>query len=137
MSVFKLAKEHPLTNAGLDCVYVVEKAELGLRPGDIVFEFPFGRIVDTGMACRREGIIPPAIDLMTVHKEATVARAAHKGRARVGLRPGLREFAGAQRGAGDLAASLQGDEITPIRSRNSRFSTGGIRGSGVLFMSMR
>jgi hypothetical protein len=23
-----------------------------------VFEFPFGRIVDTGMACRRGGIIP-------------------------------------------------------------------------------
>ena len=32
---------------------------------------------------------------------------------------------------------VQGDEITPIRSRNSRFSTRGIRGSGVLFMSMR
>jgi hypothetical protein len=32
---------------------------------------------------------------------------------------------------------IQGDEITPIRSRNSRFSTNGIRGSGVLFMSMR
>jgi hypothetical protein len=32
---------------------------------------------------------------------------------------------------------VQGDEITPIRSRNSRFSTSGIRGSGVLFMSTR
>jgi hypothetical protein len=32
---------------------------------------------------------------------------------------------------------VQGDEITPIRSRNWRFSTSGIRGSGVLFMSMR
>jgi hypothetical protein len=52
--VFKLADEHPLTKAGLRCVYVVEKAELGLRPGDIVFEFPFGRIVDTGMACRSQ-----------------------------------------------------------------------------------
>ena len=80
MSVFKLANEHPLTKAGLHYVYVVEKPELGLRPGDVVFEFPFGRIVDTGMACRREGIIPPAIDLMTVHKEATAARAAHKER---------------------------------------------------------
>jgi hypothetical protein len=58
LRVFKLADEHPLTNAGLRCVRVVEKAELGLRPGDIVFEFPFGRIVDTGMACRRDGIIP-------------------------------------------------------------------------------
>jgi hypothetical protein len=32
---------------------------------------------------------------------------------------------------------VQGDEITPIRSGNSRFSTSGIRGSGVLFMSKR
>jgi hypothetical protein len=27
----------------------MEEAELDLRPGDIVFAFPFGRIVDTGM----------------------------------------------------------------------------------------
>jgi hypothetical protein len=32
---------------------------------------------------------------------------------------------------------VQGDEITPIKSRNLRFSISGIRGSGVLFMSMR
>jgi hypothetical protein len=76
VSVFKLADEHPLTKAGLRCVHVVEKAELVLRLGDIVFEFPFGRIVDTGMACRRDGIIPPGVDLMTIHKEATAARAA-------------------------------------------------------------
>jgi hypothetical protein len=48
----------------------VEKAELGLRPGDIVFEFPSGRIVDTSMECRRDGIIPPEIDIMAIHKEA-------------------------------------------------------------------
>lgn len=77
MPVFKLADEHPLSKAGLRCVHVVEKAELGLRPGDIVFEFPFGRIVDTGMACRRDGIIPPEIDLMTIHREANATRAAH------------------------------------------------------------
>ena len=52
MSVFKLPDEHPLTKAGLRCVHIVEEAELGLRSGDVVFEFPFGRIVDTGMACR-------------------------------------------------------------------------------------
>ena len=46
--------------------------------GDVVFEFPFGRIIDTGMACRRDGIIPPRVDLMEVHKEATAARAARK-----------------------------------------------------------
>ena len=64
MSVFKLADEHPLTKAGLRCLHLVETAERGLRIGDVVFEFPFGRIVDTGMACRREGIIPPGIDLV-------------------------------------------------------------------------
>ena len=71
MSVFKLADDHPLTKAGLRCVHLVETAERGLRVGDLVFEFPFGRIVDTGMACRRDGIVPPGLDLMTVHKEAT------------------------------------------------------------------
>ena len=75
MSVFKLADDHPLTEAGLRYVRLVEN-ELGLRPGGIVFEFPFGRIVDTGMACRRQGIIPPGVDIETVHKEATAARAA-------------------------------------------------------------
>jgi hypothetical protein len=80
MSVFKLANEHPLAKAGLHCIHVVERAELGLRPGDIVFEFPFGRIVDTGMACRRDGVIPPGLDLMTVHKEATAVRAAREER---------------------------------------------------------
>ena len=76
MSVFTLDKEHQLTRAGLRCIHVVEKAELGLRPGDIVFEFPLGHIVDTGMACRRDGIIPPEIDIMTIHKEANATRAA-------------------------------------------------------------
>ena len=84
MSVFKLADDHPLTKAGLRYVHLVETAERGLRPGDVVFEFPFGRIVDTGMACRRDGIIPPGVDLMDVHKEATAARvASEEGRAEV------------------------------------------------------
>ena len=74
--MFKLAKEHSLTKAGLRRVHIVETAELGLRPGDIVFEFPFGRIVDTGMACRHDGIIPPDVDIMTIHKEAAAIRAA-------------------------------------------------------------
>jgi hypothetical protein len=76
MSVFKLADAHPLTKAGLRYVYIVEEAELGLRSGDVVFEFPFGRIVDTGMACRRYGIIPPDVDLLTIQKEAAATRAA-------------------------------------------------------------
>jgi hypothetical protein len=78
MSVFKLADEHPLTKAGLRRVHAVEKVGPGLRPGDIVFEFPFGRIIDTGMACKRDGIIPPGVDLMDVHREATAARKAFK-----------------------------------------------------------
>jgi hypothetical protein len=68
MSVFKLADDHPLIRAGLRRAHLVETAEQGLRPGDIVFEFPFGRIVDTGMACKRDGIVPPGVDLMDVHK---------------------------------------------------------------------
>ena len=76
MSVFELADKHPLTKAGLRCVKIVEKAELGLRPGDVVFEFPYGRIVDTSMACRRYGIIPPDVDLLIIQKDAAAARAA-------------------------------------------------------------
>jgi hypothetical protein len=78
MSVFKLADDHALTKAGLRCVHLVDTAERDLRVGDVVFEFLFGRIVDTGMACRREGIIPSSVDLMEVHKQATAARAAGK-----------------------------------------------------------
>ena len=77
MAVFKLADEHPLTKAGLRRLYLVETAERGLRLGDVVFEFPFGRIIDTGMACRRDGVIPPALDLMSLHKEATAVRSAY------------------------------------------------------------
>ena len=40
MAVFTLDKEDPLTKAGLRFVHVVEKVELGLKPGDVVFEFP-------------------------------------------------------------------------------------------------
>ena len=96
MLMFKLADEHPLTKAGLRCIHVVEKAGLGLRSGDIVFEFPLGHIVDTGMACRRDGIIPPEIDIMTIHKEANATRADcnQKLRKRKGLaRPGLIRYA--------------------------------------------
>ena len=78
MSVFKLADDHPLTKAGLRFVRLVEMAERGLRLGDVVFQFPFGHIIHAGMACRRDGITPPGIDLMDVHKEATAARAARR-----------------------------------------------------------
>jgi hypothetical protein len=75
MSVFTLDKEHPLTKARLRFVHVLEEVELDLKPGDVVFEFPYGRIVDNGMACRRERIIPLGVEIMTVHKEAISARA--------------------------------------------------------------
>ena len=80
MAIFKPGDEHPLTKAGLRRLYLVETAERGLRLGDVVFEFPFGRVIDTGLACRREGIIPPAVDLMSVHKEATAVRSAYAER---------------------------------------------------------
>ena len=49
------------------------------KASDLVMSFsssPFGHIVDTGMACRRYGIIPPDVDVLTIQKEATAARAA-------------------------------------------------------------
>ena len=75
MSVFTLDKDHPLIKAGLRSIHIVQRVELGLKPGDVVFEFPYGRIVDTGMACRRERVIPPGVDIMTIRKEAIAARA--------------------------------------------------------------
>jgi hypothetical protein len=42
MALFTLDEEHPLTKAGLRFVHVVEQVELGLKPGDVVFEFPTG-----------------------------------------------------------------------------------------------
>ena len=92
MAVFKLADEHPLTKAGLRCVHLVETAERGLRPGEIVFEFPFGHIVDTGMACRRYGIIPSGIDILAVHKEATAVRAACNEQGQEVRRPNVLPF---------------------------------------------
>ena len=92
MSMFKLGKEHSLTKAGLRRVQIVETAELGLRPGDIVFEFPFGRIVDTGMACRRDGIIPPDVDILTIHKEAAAIRAACNRKAEEEEQPNVLPF---------------------------------------------
>ena len=53
MSVFTLDKEHPLTKAGLSFVRVVEKAELGFRLGDVVFEFPY--VVLLTMVWRADG----------------------------------------------------------------------------------
>ena len=77
MALFTLDEEHPLTKAGLRVVHVVEQVEPALKPGDVVFEFPYGRIVDTGMACRRERIIPPGVEIMTIHQEAIAARASY------------------------------------------------------------
>jgi hypothetical protein len=92
MSVFTLDKEHPLTKAGLLFVRAVEKAELGLKPGDVVFEFPYGRIVDNGMACRRERIIPPGVEIMTIHKEAIAARASCNRQWQEGKHTNLLQF---------------------------------------------
>jgi hypothetical protein len=49
--------------------------------------YPSVGIVDTGMACRRYGIIPPDIELLTIQKEAAAARAARneQGRAVKGI----------------------------------------------------
>ena len=92
MSVFTLDKEHPLTRAGLRFIHVVEKVELGLKPGDVVFEFPYGRIVDNGMACRREQIIPPGVEIETIHKEAIAARASCNNQRQEGKHMNVLQF---------------------------------------------
>jgi hypothetical protein len=51
-------------------------------------------------------------------------------------RPGRRRRLVAQ-GLVRPAVVIQGDEITPIRLKSARSFIGGIRGSGVLFMSVR
>ena len=85
-------EKHPLTKAGLRFVHVVEQVELGLKPGDVVFEFPYGRIVDTGMACRRERIIPPGVEIMTIHKEAIAARASYNRQGQEGEHRNVLQF---------------------------------------------
>ena len=79
----RLADDHALTKAGLRCVHLVETAEQGLRMGDVRSSSPFGRIVDTGMACRRDGIIPPGVDLMNVHKEVILLPLGQPSRSKV------------------------------------------------------
>ena len=126
MSVFQLANDHPLTKAGLRRVQIVEEAEVGLRPGDIVFEFAFGRIVDTGMACRRDGIIPPGIDLMTIHKEATattgslhLARSRTDSRERLTFQAGGRGIGHCTQGRRPVPRLPQGSH-RPARLRRTR-----------------
>ena len=55
-------------------------------------EFPYGRIVDNGMACRREGIIPPGIEIITIHKEALAARASCNKQGQEGKQINVSQF---------------------------------------------
>ena len=71
-----LAKPLPASRDGRWELATRHRALGLLSLSGVVFEFPFGRIVDTGMACRRYGIIPPGVDILTIAKEAAAVRAA-------------------------------------------------------------
>jgi hypothetical protein len=76
MSITKLHPTHDLTKQGLSHISVVRQLDVGLKPGDIVFHFPHGKMIVTrdenGMLKmpRRENIIPPGVNNGLVFKEA-------------------------------------------------------------------
>ena len=76
MSITKLHADHPLTKAGLEHVRVVRRLEVGAKPGDVVFQFPHGRMVVEATAGgqpkmpRRENAIPAGVNNALVWQEA-------------------------------------------------------------------
>jgi hypothetical protein len=78
MSITKLHPDHPLTKQGLSHISVVRQLDVGVRPGDIVFHFPHGKMVvtrDTNGMLRmpmRDGIIPDGVNNGLVFQEAKI-----------------------------------------------------------------
>jgi hypothetical protein len=76
MSITKLHPDHPLSKAGLQHISVVRQLDVGLKPGDVVFHFPHGKMIVTkdenGMLKmpRRENIIPEGVNNGLVFQEA-------------------------------------------------------------------
>jgi hypothetical protein len=76
MSIHHLHPTHPLTKQGLSHISVVRQLDVGVRPGDIVFHFPHGKMIvsrdDNGMLKmpRRENIIPAGVNNGLVFQEA-------------------------------------------------------------------
>jgi hypothetical protein len=76
MSITKLHPDHPLSKAGLSHISVVRQLDVGLKPGDVVFHFPHGKMIVTrdgnGVLTmpRRENIIPLGVNNALVWQEA-------------------------------------------------------------------
>jgi len=78
MSISKLHQNHPLTKVGLQHIRVVRQLEVGAKPGDVVFQFPHGKMIlekdPHGMLKmpRRENIIPNGVNNALVFQEAKI-----------------------------------------------------------------
>ncbi len=78
MSISKLHQNHPLTKVGLQHIRVVRQLEVGAKPGDVVFQFPHGKMIlekdPNGMLKmpRRENIIPNGANNALVFQEAKI-----------------------------------------------------------------
>jgi hypothetical protein len=90
MSITKLHPDHPLTKQGLDHISVVRQLDVGLKPGDIVFHFPHGKMIvtkdDNGMLRMpvRDGIIPAGVNNGLVFQEAKLLEYRERDAARKG-----------------------------------------------------
>ncbi len=74
MPITTLPKEHPLSVAGLKHIRVVKQMEVGAREGDVVFQFPHGKIIaKPHYPPRKEGIVPD-VNLIKVLQESFRAR---------------------------------------------------------------
>jgi hypothetical protein len=90
MSITKLHPDHPLSKQGLSHISVVRQLDVGLRPGDVVFHFPHGKMVVTrdsnGMLRMpmRDGIIPEGVNNGLVFQEAKMLEFREREMARRG-----------------------------------------------------
>lgn len=91
MYLSHLHKDHPLTKFGLQHVRIVRMPEVGARPGDVIFQFPHGKMVvwsdDNGMLRmpRREHIIPEGVNNAVVWQEAKALQ--YREREKGGCKP--------------------------------------------------
>lgn len=90
MSIHHLHPTHLLTKQGLSHISVVRQLDVGLKPGDIVFHFPHGKMIvwkdENGMLRMpmRDGIIPPGVNNGLVFQEAQMLEYRERDAARRG-----------------------------------------------------
>ncbi len=85
MSITKLHPGHSLTKAGLVHRRTVRQLEVGAEPGDVVFQFPRGRVVHTshenkhaGYGMFVDGVVPKDVNRLQMHKEFLLAESENK-----------------------------------------------------------